>query len=986
MGKKCLPVALLFFFSILVAKSSFAQVTALQALATTTQLANQTVTAGQTATFSVVAAGTASPSYQWQNRGTSIRETTSASYTVAAATSGTDDAAFHVEGSTSAEDVMSSAVSLAANSISGASAITQQLQSQTVQAGQSATFTVVISNGPCRSVWYINGAEYYGSEASTISYTIPNTTLAMNGWTVFVNLYDCGSTGANLGNSQTAILTVKPATGAPTITTQPANQAVTAGQTASFAVVASGTAPLSYQWQKNGANISGATSASYTTPATASTNNGSTFQVVVSNSAGSVTSSSATLTVNAANSTPGAPAVTQQLQSQTVQAGQSATFTVVISNGPCHSLWYINGTGYYGSTASTISYTIENTTSAMNGWTVFVDLYDCGSTGANLGNSQTAILTVNPTLVAPTITKQLSNQAVTAGQTATFSVVANGTAPLTYQWQKNGANISGATSASYTTPATTSADSGSTFRIGVSNTAGNVMSSAATLTVNAASLAVSITSPTNGASVSGTITVSGTASDGESVTLVQLSVDNGSFSNASGTNTWSFSLDTAALSNAAHTLTAKATDSSGNTDTSNPISITVNNSTGSSATIDSTTTYQTITGFGAATAFQCRSSSAGECNGNGNPWTTQELNLLYDQNLGIGLSLIRFKIEENGSFPYNTNILNAIAKGAQAWGAPWSPPASMKTNGSIDNGGYLEAASYQAWASQLVNYISALKNTYGIPVYAISVQNEPNFVASYESAQYNAQQFHDFVLNNLCPTLQSVGLGNVKIMIAEESTWTFDLASTTRNDPAANACIGIYAAHGYNVSSPAAFTVSPGQQLWETEDSDLGAQDTSSSNGLAWAQKLHNYLTVANVNAWHYWWAVDSVDTTGQGLLNDESGTLVIPTRFYMIGQYTKFIRPGYVRIGATASPVARTYVSAYKNPANSSQVVIVAINQGSGNANVTFQFNGFTATSVTPYVSNGTLNLTPQASVSSTSGSFSYTLLPFSVTTFVSQ
>ena len=87
----------------------------------------------------------------------------------------------------------------------------------------------------------------------------------------------------------------------------------------------------------------------------------------------------------------------------------------------------------------------------------------------------------------------------------------------------------------------------------------------------------------------------------------------------------------------------------------------------------------------------------------------------------------------------------------------------MKTNGSINNGGYLQPASYQAWATQLVNYVAALKNTYGIPVYAISVQNEPDFVASYESAQYNAQQFHDFVLNNLCPTLQSVGLGNVKI-------------------------------------------------------------------------------------------------------------------------------------------------------------------------------------------------------------------------------
>ncbi|OLC92785.1 MAG: hypothetical protein AUH86_18395 [Acidobacteria bacterium 13_1_40CM_4_58_4] len=75
---------------------------------------------------------------------------------------------------------------------------------------------------------------------------------------------------------------------------------------------------------------------------------------------------------------------------------------------------------------------------------------------------------------------------MTAGQTATFTVVATGTAPLSYQWQKNGGNIAGATAASYTTPATTTADSGSTFRVMVTNTAGTATSSAATLTVNPA--------------------------------------------------------------------------------------------------------------------------------------------------------------------------------------------------------------------------------------------------------------------------------------------------------------------------------------------------------------------------------------------------------------------------------------------------------------------------------------------------------------------
>jgi HYDIN/CFA65/VesB family protein/glycosyl hydrolase family 123/carboxypeptidase family protein/Ig-like domain-containing protein len=186
---------------------------------------------------------------------------------------------------------------------------------------------------------------------------------------------------------------------APTITTQPANQTVAAGQTASFSVTATGTAPLSYQWKKNGAAITGATSSSYTTPTTTSSDNGAQFTAVVSNTAGSVTSSTATLTVNAA-------------------------------------------------------------------------------------------------AVAPSITTQPASQTVTAGQTATFSVAATGTAPLSYQWQKSGTNIAGATSTSYTTPATTTSDSGSTFQVVVTNSAGSVTSSAATLTVNAASYLLSA-SPTS---------------------------------------------------------------------------------------------------------------------------------------------------------------------------------------------------------------------------------------------------------------------------------------------------------------------------------------------------------------------------------------------------------------------------------------------------------------------------------------------------------
>ena len=115
---------------------------------------------------------------------------------------------------------------------------------------------------------------------------------------------------------------------------------------------------------------------------------------------------------------------------------------------------------------------------SITGILVAFSFAGCGGYGAG---------SVNGGAIAPYINTQPANQNVSAGQTATFSVAAGGTAPLSYQWQKNGADVSGATSSSYTTPTTTSADSGAMFRVVVSNTTGSVTSSAATLTVTASS-------------------------------------------------------------------------------------------------------------------------------------------------------------------------------------------------------------------------------------------------------------------------------------------------------------------------------------------------------------------------------------------------------------------------------------------------------------------------------------------------------------------
>jgi hypothetical protein len=364
------------------------------------------------------------------------------------------------------------------NAVTVPPSITTQPANQTVTAGQTATFTVVATGtAPLNYQWQRNGANIAGAASS--SYTTSATTTSDSGSTFDVVV----SNTAGSATSNAAALTVNAAPVAPTITAQPANLTVTAGQTATFTVVATGTAPLSYQWQKNGANIAGAASSSYTTPATTTSDSGSTFDVVVSNTAGSATSNAATLTLNAA---PVAPAITTQPSNQTVTAGLAATFTVTATGtAPLIYQWQKNGANIAGATS--FSYTTPATTTSDSGSTFGVVV----SNTAGSVTSIAATLTVNAVAVPPSITTQPASQTLTAGQTATFTVIATGTAPLSYQWQKNGANISGATSSSYTTPSTTTADSGSAFDVVVSNSAGTVTTNTASLTVNPATYLLS---------------------------------------------------------------------------------------------------------------------------------------------------------------------------------------------------------------------------------------------------------------------------------------------------------------------------------------------------------------------------------------------------------------------------------------------------------------------------------------------------------------
>ncbi len=434
----------------------------------TTHPASQVVNEGSPVTFSVAATGNPLPTYQWQKGGTDISGATSASYTISTVQT-TDAGLFTVEVTNVAGSVTSNAATLTVNT---APTITTHPVAQTVNENSPVTFSVLATGSPVPTYqWKKGGIDIIGTTSS--SYTISSAQITDEGTYTVTVTNPLGSITSNAAN-----LTVNLAT--PVITTQPSNQTVTEGQTATFSIATTGT-NLSYQWQKNGTNISGATNSSYTTPITTVSDDGALYSCVVTNTGGSVTSSDATLTVNYA-----APVITQQPQSQSVIEGSTATFSITATSmsGTLTYQWSKNGINIPGANSST--YTTPVTILSDSG-----AQYSCVVTnppGTDSAISNNVLLEVTEVQVPPTITVQPANQSVYTGQTAQFSITAIGTQPLVYQWQKEGTDISGATSFSYTTPATTLADNTTHFSCVVTNSYGTVTSSSATLTVSNAPL------------------------------------------------------------------------------------------------------------------------------------------------------------------------------------------------------------------------------------------------------------------------------------------------------------------------------------------------------------------------------------------------------------------------------------------------------------------------------------------------------------------
>jgi glucuronoarabinoxylan endo-1,4-beta-xylanase len=291
-------------------------------------------------------------------------------------------------------------------------------------------------------------------------------------------------------------------------------------------------------------------------------------------------------------------------------------------------------------------------------------------------------------------------------------------------------------------------------------------------------------------------------------------------------------------------------------------------------------------------------------------------------------------------------------------------------------------ANYESLAAIYAGYVALLRSN-GVPLYALSPQNEPDMSKQYPSATWTPQQVHDFV-PYMHAALQSAGLADTKIMIAEESTWgSFGYARVAMSDPEVARLVGILAAHNYdgrNPSAPAGLPNATTQRFWQTEVSTFEKYDGSIGNALGWAEKIHYFLSTARVSAFHYWYLSGAPNhRTDNEALTDRAGNVAL--RAYAIGHWSKFVRPGWHEVDVVNGTSA--LVTAFQNE-DCSMSALVAVNSHASPVRVEITTGNGLQGAVTPWVTSRTQSLARQSNVEITGGMLVYELPSRSIVTFV--
>lgn len=372
-------------------------------------------------------------------------------------------------------------------------------------------------------------------------------------------------------------------------------------------------------------------------------------------------------------------------------------------------------------------------------------------------------------------------------------------------------------------------------------------------------------------------------------------------------------------------------------------------------------TAQVIRGFGAANIVGWRPDM-----------TSDEIETAFGTGEGqLGFSLLRVRIppQEN---QWNVNLPSAQAAhamGATIIASPWSPPASMKTNNNLVSG-RLRDDRYDDYAAYLDAFNTYMQEN-GVPLYALSVQNEPDVEVTYESCDWTGEQMRRFLAEHASAI-------NTRVIAPESFQFRRSMSDPILNDPAALANLDIVGGHIYGGGlRPYPLAEEKGKEVWMTEHLDL---EIDLEAALGTASDIQEVMK-SGMSAYIWWYIVRFYGPISDG---EEGGYEKgeVTKRGYMMAQFSRFIRPGYVRVH-TDEDISNVSVTAYKDD---SRLVIVALNDASTSKEVQFTLDGGREGLFSRYVTSATQNVEPLDEVAVSGNTFTAVLGPNSVTTFVSD
>jgi len=422
--------------------------------------------------------------------------------------------------------------------------------------------------------------------------------------------------------------------------------------------------------------------------------------------------------------------------------------------------------------------------------------------------------------------------------------------------------------------------------------------------------------------------------------------------------------------------------------------------------VDGSIKYQKIDGFGGSGAYW-----EGLLRNLQEPKRTEAASLLFSD---LGLSIYRLRtwtkiehVNDDGDpNHFNWEAFNFDTDEDQVWNAiqarnrgitkfiasVWSPPEWMKNTGKETNGGYLLPSMYREFAEWLAAYVIGYQTHHGINIGWISIQNEPNWVADWETCTYTPLQMRD-VIKVVGAKFSAEGI-STEIVIPETtgSSNAPEFISTIMSDPEAAKYVEVFANHLYDTSffnpderisslqAVAGYGTLYNKPIWQTEYSYLETADAGTfREALFSAHHIHNVLTFENGSAylvWELFWYRE----TGLISINRDGSKYTITPKFYAAKQYFRFISPGSKRIGVVVNNPS-ILVSAYMNEINGN-VTIVAINQGQTLITTSFNLKNVATASFKQYRTSVSENCAYIGEIAVSNNSFNVDLPSESVTT----